>query len=57
MKPALIRVFVLLLVLVGAAAALGWQNYRTFLQTPLVVPAQGAVFELAPGTGGNEIIR
>jgi UPF0755 protein len=56
-KKGLIWAIAVLLVLAAGIAAVGWRSYQTFLQTPLELPADGLVFELSPGTSGNELVR
>ena len=48
----------LLFVLLGSGVLLGsaWLQYQAFVQTPLAIPAGGAVFDLQPGSSGRRII-
>jgi len=45
-----------LLLLLGAAGWVVWGKYQRFLQTPLDFPVAGAVFVVAPGSRGADIV-
>jgi UPF0755 protein len=54
------RVVAVALAAVLAAAMLafaGWQRYRTFLDAPLAIPPEGAVFVLEAGSTGADIVE
>lgn len=48
---------VVLTVILGVAAGYVWMQYRSFLDTPLDIPAGGQVFELDSGATGAAIVR
>jgi UPF0755 protein len=45
-----------LLVAAAVAGLLAWRDYQGFLDTPLTVPADGAVLTVAPGAGGYAVV-
>jgi UPF0755 protein len=47
----------LCVLLLGASVWLGLERYRTFLLTPLNIPANGQVFELGSGVTGSGIVQ
>ena len=46
-----------LLLLAGVMSAWGWNQYRTFLATPLPFPSDGVVVTIAEGMSGRAVIR
>ena len=46
-----------LLIAAVFAALFAWQQYSRFLDTPLMLPAEGHVLQIDPGTPGSSIIR
>ena len=52
-----LTVVLAILLLIGAAAAwAGWRQYQGFLETPLEIPQDGYLFDLAPGSNGKAIV-
>ena len=46
----------LVLVLVGATAVLGWRDYQAFLGQPLKIPESGTVFNVDPGMSVKAVV-
>jgi len=55
-RAALVTLAVLV-VLGGLATGLAWRQYDDFLARPLTIPAEGVVFVVEPGAGGNAVVR
>ncbi|MGA7799714.1 MAG: endolytic transglycosylase MltG [Gammaproteobacteria bacterium] len=53
----LFRLLGVLVLVASFAAAWVIMSYRSFLQTPLAVPAQGMVYDVAPGASLHELAR
>lgn len=51
------RIIGFLILLVSLFAGWAWQDYRGFLDTPLQLPEQGLVYEVAPGSHIRNIAR
>lgn len=50
-------VMLVLVLLSAVAGATAWQRYQSFLDTPLILPANGMVVSVADGATGQSIIR